>query len=233
MRKSAGAAGPVAFCQGRGPASREQRLYGLRCVLQARPSGHSAKTVLTDEGGLDLAVPRERNTTFEPVLVPRGRGVSRFLRPYRVAIRATLLEVRPRVRDRRRRLGGEEHRHLLVPIGEALPPPCLQRRSSPHARPGGASACPGRSGTGPVPERVTVSGGDQKIRKNVKIHDNYMNLWRQDTIWTESFCIIRRLNSMAVFALSEVAAKRIGRTYRTSNARNCLLPVLGIVSHSG
>ena len=35
-------------------------------------NGHSGKTVLTDDGELDLAVPRDRNGTFEPVIVPKG-----------------------------------------------------------------------------------------------------------------------------------------------------------------
>jgi putative transposase len=35
-------------------------------------NGHSAKTVLTEDGQLDLAVPRDRAGTFEPQLVPKG-----------------------------------------------------------------------------------------------------------------------------------------------------------------
>jgi putative transposase len=35
-------------------------------------NGSSAKTVLTEEGELDLAVPRDRNGTFEPLIVPKG-----------------------------------------------------------------------------------------------------------------------------------------------------------------
>jgi putative transposase len=35
-------------------------------------NGHSAKTVLTDDGEIDLSVPRDRAGTFEPVLVPKG-----------------------------------------------------------------------------------------------------------------------------------------------------------------
>lgn len=35
-------------------------------------NGHSAKTVLTDDGELDLSVPRDRAGTFEPRLVPKG-----------------------------------------------------------------------------------------------------------------------------------------------------------------
>jgi len=35
-------------------------------------NGHSAKTVLTEDGELDIAVPRDRNATFEPLIVPKG-----------------------------------------------------------------------------------------------------------------------------------------------------------------
>jgi putative transposase len=35
-------------------------------------NGHSAKTVLTDDGEIDLSIPRDRAGTFEPVLVPKG-----------------------------------------------------------------------------------------------------------------------------------------------------------------
>ena len=35
-------------------------------------NGHSGKTVLTEEGEVDLAVPRDRNGTFEPAIVPKG-----------------------------------------------------------------------------------------------------------------------------------------------------------------
>lgn len=35
-------------------------------------NGHSAKTVLSDEGPLDLAIPRDRKGTFEPRIVPKG-----------------------------------------------------------------------------------------------------------------------------------------------------------------
>jgi transposase-like protein len=34
-------------------------------------NGTSAKTVLTDDGPVDLAIPRDRTGTFEPVLVPK------------------------------------------------------------------------------------------------------------------------------------------------------------------
>ena len=35
-------------------------------------NGHSAKTVLSDDGALELAIPRDRNGTFEPEIVPNG-----------------------------------------------------------------------------------------------------------------------------------------------------------------
>ena len=35
-------------------------------------NGHSSKTVLTEEGELDLSIPRDRAGTFEPQLVPKG-----------------------------------------------------------------------------------------------------------------------------------------------------------------
>src|SRR5690348_1119383 len=35
-------------------------------------NGYSAKTVLTEDGALELAVPRDRNGSFEPVVVPKG-----------------------------------------------------------------------------------------------------------------------------------------------------------------
>jgi len=35
-------------------------------------NGHSRKTVLDEDGALDLAVPRDRAGTFEPLLVPKG-----------------------------------------------------------------------------------------------------------------------------------------------------------------
>ena len=34
-------------------------------------NGPSGKTVLTDEGAIDLAVPRDRDGTFEPQLIPK------------------------------------------------------------------------------------------------------------------------------------------------------------------
>jgi transposase-like protein len=36
-------------------------------------NGTSAKTVLTDIGAVDLAVPRDRNGTFEPKIVRKGQ----------------------------------------------------------------------------------------------------------------------------------------------------------------
>ncbi len=36
-------------------------------------NGHSAKTLLSENGELDLAVPRDRAGTFEPRLVPKGQ----------------------------------------------------------------------------------------------------------------------------------------------------------------
>jgi putative transposase len=35
-------------------------------------NGYSDKTVLTDDGAIDIAVPRDRNATFEPRIVPKG-----------------------------------------------------------------------------------------------------------------------------------------------------------------
>lgn len=35
-------------------------------------NGTTPKTVLTDLGGVDLEIPRDRNSTFEPKLVPKG-----------------------------------------------------------------------------------------------------------------------------------------------------------------
>ena len=37
-----------------------------------RRNGYSEKTVLTEDGAIDIAVPRDRNSTFEPVIVPKG-----------------------------------------------------------------------------------------------------------------------------------------------------------------
>ena len=35
-------------------------------------NGHSGKTVLTGDGAVELAVPRDRNGSFEPAIVPKG-----------------------------------------------------------------------------------------------------------------------------------------------------------------
>jgi putative transposase len=35
-------------------------------------NGYSAKTVLTEDGAVELAIPRDRNGTFEPQIVPKG-----------------------------------------------------------------------------------------------------------------------------------------------------------------
>src|ERR1700761_73165 len=35
-------------------------------------NGHSAKTVLTDSGSLTLSIPRDRDGSFEPAIVPKG-----------------------------------------------------------------------------------------------------------------------------------------------------------------
>src|SRR4051812_8431040 len=42
-----------------------------RALANSR-NGHSAKTVLTDDGEIGLSIPRDRAGTFEPVLVPKG-----------------------------------------------------------------------------------------------------------------------------------------------------------------
>jgi putative transposase len=36
-------------------------------------NGHSVKTVLSEDGAIEIAVPRDRNGTFEPRLVPKGQ----------------------------------------------------------------------------------------------------------------------------------------------------------------
>ena len=42
-------------------------------------NGHSDKRVLTEDGEVNLAVPRDRNGSFEPVIVPKGeRRLDRF-----------------------------------------------------------------------------------------------------------------------------------------------------------
>src|SRR5882762_9019017 len=35
-------------------------------------NGHSSKTVLSEDGGIDLSIPRDRAGTFEPQLIPKG-----------------------------------------------------------------------------------------------------------------------------------------------------------------
>ena len=35
-------------------------------------NGHSGKTVLTEDGEVELAVPRDRNGSFEPAIMPKG-----------------------------------------------------------------------------------------------------------------------------------------------------------------
>ena len=35
-------------------------------------NGHSGKTLLTEDGEVTLAVPRDRNGSFEPAIVPKG-----------------------------------------------------------------------------------------------------------------------------------------------------------------
>lgn len=49
-------------------------------------NGYSDKTVLTEDGALDIAVPRDRNGTFEPVIVPKGERRLDGFDDYRVAI---------------------------------------------------------------------------------------------------------------------------------------------------
>ena len=36
-------------------------------------NGYSSKTVIGDDGAIEIAVPRDRNSTFEPQLVPKGQ----------------------------------------------------------------------------------------------------------------------------------------------------------------
>src|SRR5437762_2037364 len=35
-------------------------------------NGHSSKTVLSEDGEIDLSIPRDRAGTFEPQLIPKG-----------------------------------------------------------------------------------------------------------------------------------------------------------------
>ena len=37
-------------------------------------NGHRAKTVLTEVGPVEIDVPRDRDATFEPKIVPSGSG---------------------------------------------------------------------------------------------------------------------------------------------------------------
>ena len=43
-------------------------------------NGHSAKTVLTEDGEIELAIPRDRAGTFEPADRPQGRDAAGRLR---------------------------------------------------------------------------------------------------------------------------------------------------------
>src|SRR6516165_2577082 len=36
-------------------------------------NGYSSKTVISDDGAIEIAIPRDRNSTFEPQLVPKGQ----------------------------------------------------------------------------------------------------------------------------------------------------------------
>ncbi|MYF68699.1 MAG: hypothetical protein F4181_01395 [Proteobacteria bacterium] len=54
-----------------------------RAIQRARGSGsgnsrngHSGKTVLTEDGAVEPAVPRDRNGTFEPAIMPGGSAAS-------------------------------------------------------------------------------------------------------------------------------------------------------------
>ena len=61
----------------------------------------------------------------------------------------------------------------------------------------------------------------EKYGENVKIHDNYMNLWRQDTIWIENFlyytkteidgciCIVRGSGKMDRTSVSYAERKEL------------------------
>ena len=42
-------------------------------------NGTSSKTILTEDGEIDIAVPRDRAGSFEPQLIAKGRGVSTAL----------------------------------------------------------------------------------------------------------------------------------------------------------
>ena len=42
-------------------------------------NGYSTKTVIGDDGAIEIAVPRDRNSTFEPQIVPKGKPGSMAL----------------------------------------------------------------------------------------------------------------------------------------------------------
>ena len=42
------------------------------CGTGKSRNGHSGKAVLAEDGAVELAVPRDRNGSFEPVIVPKG-----------------------------------------------------------------------------------------------------------------------------------------------------------------
>ncbi|MCA6120114.1 transposase [Bradyrhizobium sp. WSM 1738] len=41
-------------------------------------NGMSSKTILTDDGEIEIAVPRDRAGSFEPQLIANGRGILPF-----------------------------------------------------------------------------------------------------------------------------------------------------------
>jgi putative transposase len=45
----------------------------LAAAPETADNGTTGKTVLTDAGAVDLAVPRDRNRTFEPQIVRKGQ----------------------------------------------------------------------------------------------------------------------------------------------------------------
>src|SRR5262245_33536589 len=58
---------------------RAERAFGLRKRRSGwtgqwqQPQRFSAKTVLTDDGEIEISVPRDRADTFEPQLIPKGQ----------------------------------------------------------------------------------------------------------------------------------------------------------------
>ncbi len=50
----------------------EQRQAPDSATTKNRRNGHSKKTLKGDFGQVDIAVPRDRNAEFEPVLIPSG-----------------------------------------------------------------------------------------------------------------------------------------------------------------